>query len=146
MINKTGQSAKNIMSEHANALNVAKSILISYLITIPVFAIFAYILILTDFPQKYISTFVIITTLLSVVIAGWSSTKYIKSKGWLNGGIVGFFYMLVLFLLSSSSYGDFSINIHVITMFIIGTLTGSIGGILGINLRKEPRVGKIKNF
>ncbi|AUG57722.1 TIGR04086 family membrane protein [Acetivibrio saccincola] len=146
MINKTGQSAKNIMSEHANALNIAKSILISYLITIPVFAIFAYILILTDFPQKYISTFVIITTLLSVVIAGWSSTKYIKSKGWLNGGIVGFFYMLVLFLLSSSSYGDFSINIHVITMFIIGTLTGSIGGILGINLRKEPRVGKIKNF
>lgn len=146
MINKTGQSAKNIMSEHANALNIAKSILISYLITIPVFAIFAYISILTDFPQKYISTFVIITTLLSVVIAGWSSTKYIKSKGWLNGGIVGFFYMLVLFLLSSSSYGDFSINIHVITMFIIGTLTGSIGGILGINLRKEPRVGKIKNF
>ncbi|HAA43359.1 MAG TPA: TIGR04086 family membrane protein [Ruminiclostridium sp.] len=146
MINKTGQSAKNIMSEHANALNIAKSILISYLITIPVFAIFAYILILTDFPQKYISTFVIITTLLSVVIAGWSSTKHIKSKGWLNGGIVGFFYMLVLFLLSSSSYGDFSINIHVITMFIIGTLTGSIGGILGINLRKEPRVGKIKNF
>jgi len=146
MINKTGQSAKKIMSEHANALNIAKSILISYLITIPVFAIFAYILILTDFPQKYISTFVIITTLLSVVIAGWSSTKYIKSKGWLNGGIVGFFYMLVLFLLSSSSYGDFSINIHVITMFIIGTLTGSIGGILGINLRKEPRVGKIKNF
>ena len=78
MINKTGQSAKNIMSEHANALNIAKSILISYLITIPVFAIFAYILTLTDFPQKYISTFVIITTLLSVVIAGWSSTKYIK--------------------------------------------------------------------
>lgn len=146
MINKTGQSAKNIMSEHANALSIAKAILISYFITIPVFAIFAYILTLTDFPQKYIPSFVIITTLLSVVIAGWSSTKYIKSKGWLNGGIVGFVYMLVLFLLSSSTYGDFGINMHVATMFIIGTLTGSIGGILGINLKKEPRVNKMKNF
>ena len=54
--------------------------------------------------------------------------------------------MLVLFLLSSSTYGDFGINMHVATMFIIGTLTGSIGGILGINLKKEPRVNKMKNF
>ena len=52
MINKTSQSAKNIMSEHANALSIAKAILISYLITIPVFAIFAYILTFTDFPQS----------------------------------------------------------------------------------------------
>lgn len=146
MINKTSQSAKNIMSEHANALSIAKAILISYLITIPVFAIFAYILTFTDFPQKYIPTFVIITTILSVVIAGWSSTKYIRSKGWLNGGIVGFAYMLLLFLLSSSTYGDFSINMHIVTMLVIGTLTGSIGGILGINLKKEPRINKMKNF
>lgn len=139
MINKTGQSAKTIMSEHANALSIAKAILISYLITIPVFAVFAYILTLTDFPQKYTPYFVIVTTILSVVIAGWSSTKYIRSKGWLNGGIVGFIYMLVLFLLSSSTYGSFSMNAHVITMFVIGTLTGSIGGILGINFKRGPR-------
>ncbi|MDQ2085236.1 TIGR04086 family membrane protein [Herbivorax sp. ANBcel31] len=136
MNNKTGQSAKNIMDEHANTLSIAKAILVSYLITLPVFAIFAYILTFTDFPQKYISSFVIITTLLSVVIAGWISTKYIRSKGWLNGGIVGFVYMLVLFLLSSTTFGDFSINKHVVTMFVIGTLTGSIGGILGINFKR----------
>ena len=52
----------------------------------------------------------------------------------------------LLFLLSSSTYGDFSINMHIVTMFVIGTLTGSIGGIFGINLKKEPRINKMKNF
>jgi len=67
---------------------VIKGILVSYLFTIPMFAIFAYFLKFTDFPLKYMSTAVIITTLLSIVIAGWISTKNVKSKGWLNGAIV----------------------------------------------------------
>lgn len=140
MINKTGQTAKNIINEHANIVTIVKGILVSYLITLPVFAVFAYLLTFTDFPQKYMPTAVIITTLLSIVIAGWSSTKNVKSKGWFNGGIVGIVYMLILFALSSITYENFSINKHVVTMLAIGVLTGSIGGILGINLRKEPRM------
>ncbi|TYQ13299.1 UNVERIFIED_CONTAM: putative membrane protein (TIGR04086 family) [Acetivibrio alkalicellulosi] len=147
MINKTGQTAKNIISEHANKWGVAKGIIVSYLITMPIFLIFAYVLTFTDFPQKYIPLFVIITTLISIALAGWVSTKNVRSRGWLNGGIVGFIYMLVLFILSSITFETFAINKHVVSMFVIGILTGSIGGILGINFKKDSRIKvKKKNF
>jgi len=136
MINKTGQAAKNILNGHSNIIMVIKGILVSYLFTIPMFTIFAYFLKFTDFPLKYMSTAVIITTLLSIVIAGWISTKNVKSKGWLNGAIVGFIYMLILYLVSSIVYREFAINSYVLILLGIGILSGSIGGILGINLKR----------
>ena len=140
MINKTGQTAKNIINEHANIVSMVKGIAIAYLVTIPLFVIFAFFLSHMDFPEKFLPSAVIITTLVSIIVAGWSSTSRIKSKGWLNGGIIGFMYMGILFLASSLAYRDYTINRHVIIMLIIGVITGSIGGILGINLRREPKV------
>jgi len=140
MINKTGQTAKNIINEHANIVSMIKGIAIAYLVTVPMFVIFAFFLSNTDFPDKFIPSAVIITTLVSIIIAGWTSTRKIKSKGWLNGGIVGFIYMAILYLVSSLAYRNYSINRHVIIMLVIGVISGAIGGILGINLRREPRV------
>jgi putative membrane protein (TIGR04086 family) len=139
MINKR-QTAKNIINEHSNIVNITKGIMISYIITIPVFAVFAYFLTLVDFAEDYMPAVVIITTLVSIIFAGWSAASNIRDRGWLNGGIIGFVYMLVLFLLSNIVFRDFVINRHVITMFIIGIITGSIGGIFGINLKKQPRI------
>jgi putative membrane protein (TIGR04086 family) len=140
MINKTSQTAKNIMSEHANIVSMIKGIGIAYFITIPLFMVFAFFLTYMDFPEKFLPTAVIITTLISLIVAGWSSTLKVRSRGWLNGGIIGLVYMVILFIASSLVYRDCSINTHVIIMFVIGMITGSIGGILGINLRKEQRV------
>lgn len=140
MINKTSQTAKNIMSEHANIVSMIKGIGIAYFITIPLFMVFAFFLTYMDFPEKFLSTAVIITTLISLIVAGWSSTCKVRSRGWLNGGIIGLVYMAILFVASSVAYRDCAINSHVIIMFVIGMITGSIGGILGINLRKEQRI------
>ncbi len=139
MINKTSQTAKNIISEHANIVSMIKGIGIAYLITVPLFMIFAFFLSYMDFPEKFLPSVVIITTLISLLAAGWSSTCKVRSRGWLNGGIIGLMYMAILYLASSLAYRDYSINAHVITMMVIGVLTGSVGGILGINLRREPK-------
>jgi len=136
MINKTGQAAKNILNGHSNIIMVIKGhtgILFVYNSDVCYFCVF---LKFTDFPLKYMSTAVIITTLLSIVIAGWISTKNVKSKGWLNGAIVGFIYMLILYLVSSIVYREFAINSYVLILLGIGILSGSIGGILGINLKR----------
>jgi len=66
-----------------------------------------------------------------------------KSKGWLNGAIVGFIYMLILYLVSSIVYREFAINSYVLILLGIGILSGSIGGILGINL-KDNKDSKVK--
>lgn len=127
-------SPKTAKTEKVNLLSVLKAVIISYIITIPVFTLLALLITYTSFPDKFILPGVIVTTIVSILIAGTSSSRNLKSNGWLNGGLVGFVYMLILYLLSSIIFKDFSINEHVLAMVAIGVLTGAIGGIIGINM------------
>ena len=49
---------------------------------------------------------------------------------------IGLIYIFILYLLSSIIFKNFNVDRYVITMGIIGILTGAIGGILGINFKK----------
>jgi putative membrane protein (TIGR04086 family) len=108
-----------------------KGIGVSFLITIPIFAVFALILTYVAFPQKLITPVVLVTTIASIFMAGLIVTGNTGEKGWLSGSITGFVYVLILYFLSSIIFKDFSIDRYVITMAVIGALTGAIGGILG---------------
>ncbi|MCX7920676.1 MAG: TIGR04086 family membrane protein [Clostridia bacterium] len=136
MASQSGQGIKKTLSDHVNLMMVVKGIVVSYLITIPTFIIFAFILTYTDFPEKYISTVVIITTIISILTAGSTATRNVRNRGWLNGAIVGAVYMLVLYLSSSIVFSNFTIDRHVTVMTLIGLLTGAIGGIIGINFKR----------
>ncbi len=135
----TNVNAKAASADGMSLISVLKGILAAYIITIPAFMLFALILTNTDFPQKLISPAVVVTTVISVLTAGSVSTKGLKSRGWLNGSIVGIIYMFVLYIVSSLIFKDFTIDKYVITMTVIGILTGAIGGIVGINIKKETK-------
>lgn len=137
MIKQANQAAKSVLYDRVNLALIFKGIVISYLITIPTFIIFAIILTYTSFPEKYISSTVMVTTIISVLIAGSTATRNVKNKGWMNGGFVGLVYTIVLYLISSIILKNFLIDKHVITVLIIGIITGAIGGIIGINLKKS---------
>ncbi|KNY25443.1 TIGR04086 family membrane protein [Pseudobacteroides cellulosolvens] len=138
------QNIKEALNDHMTLVSIIKGIVISFLITIPFFAAFSLALTYTDFPEKYISSSVIITTVISIVVAGSTATSRINKKGWINGAAVGAVYMLILYLLSSISFNDFTITRHAVTMFIIGILSGSIGGIAGVNLKHNRSRKKVK--
>ncbi len=133
------KSLANSLIEKMNSHRVIKGILVSYIITIPIFLILAYALTFSDFPEKYISTCVLITTIVSILVAGTASTRNVKSRGWLNGASVGLIYVLVLYIFSSLIFRDFSITTRVITMSLIGILTGAVGGIIGINMQSASK-------
>lgn len=142
MIKQEGQGGKLALSEHVSVSMVAKGILASYIITIPIFIIFALVLTYTSFPEKYISPVVVLTTIISVTTAGTVSTRNVRSKGWLNGSVVGFIYMLVLYILSGIIFSDFTISRYVLIMALIGIFAGSIGGIIGINMKRKSHSGR----
>lgn len=133
------QTQKAAPSERLGLVSLVKGLLTAYVITIPAFMLFALILANTDFPSKLISPAVVVTTIISVLTAGLISTKGVKTRGWLNGSIVGLVYMVVLYCFSSLIYNNFLIDRYVITMTAIGVLTGAIGGIIGINTKKSSR-------
>lgn len=140
MIRQATQTAKSTFLEHVSFMSVIKGIAVSYIVTIPTFILFAFILTFTDFPEKFISPAVIITTIISILVAGSTATRNVKNKGWLNGSVVGLAYMLVLYFLSSIVFWNFTISRQIITMLIIGVLTGSIGGIIGINYKRSRHI------
>jgi putative membrane protein (TIGR04086 family) len=112
-----------------------KGIGVSYLVTIPLFVVFSFILSRMEFPERYIDPVVLITTVISILAAGIMTSINLRNRGWMNGIVVGLVYMLILYLASSIVYGSFPVNRHVILMFLIGAITGTIGGIIGINMK-----------
>ncbi len=125
--------------EGLNPLLLLKGLIASYIITIPAFLLFALILSNVDFPQRLVTPVVVIITVISVLTAGAVSTRGVRSRGWLNGSIVGLVYMVILYLFSSIVYKNFALDRNVLTMAVIGVLSGAIGGIVSINTKKSPK-------
>lgn len=133
----TGQTPalKKTLNEHVNLLRVVKGLIISFLVTLPCFLGFALFLTYTDFPEKHTYIAVLITTVISVLVASAYSTKNVKNKGWMNGCFVGILYVVVLYLASSLVFMNFAIDAQVMLSVVIGAIVGCLGGIFGINLR-----------
>ena len=130
----------NQTPENINFLTITKGLLFSYVLTIPLFIILAFVLTYTSFPEKMIIPSVVLVTVISVITAASIVTRNAKSRGWLSGSFVGLLYIFVLYLASSILLANFKIDRYVITMFIIGILSGAIGGITGINTKKTSKV------
>lgn len=126
---------KKSLDEHVNLMRVSKGLILSFLITLPCFLAFALFLTYTDFPEKYTYVAVLITTVISVLVASAYSTKNVKHKGWMNGCFVGVLYVTILYFASSIVFMNFTLDVQVLLTFIIGAIVGCLGGILGINFR-----------
>lgn len=140
MIKQSVQESKKYFGGSIGLVTIMKAIIVSYIITIVAFNMFAFILSYTDFPEKYILPSVVATTIISILFASSTVTKSAKSKGWLNGAAIGLVYMLFLYFISSLVFNNFKVDKYVGTMFAIGILTGAIGGILGINIKTGSRI------
>jgi putative membrane protein (TIGR04086 family) len=144
MVKEAGEGIKSALPGEVKLISILKGVLVSYVITIPTFVVFAFILSNTNYPEKYIMPVVIITTVISILFAGLTATKSIRSKGWLNGAIVGLLYVCILYMLSSIVFKDFSIDKNVVSISILGALAGIAGGIIGVNLKKNSKLKRRK--
>lgn len=129
----------SIEEQGLNTTTIIKSVLISYGLSIVLLAIFAIILTYTSFPESSIPTVVLVVSILSILYAGKLSAKKAKSRGWLAGSITGLLYMVILYLISLTFTQRAVFDSYVILIFILGLITGAVGGIIGINLKKPEK-------
>ncbi len=81
----------------------------------------------------FISKFLLILNFLIIAYVGFYIAQRVKSNGWLNGGIGGMVYMIILILITYFNH-SFSWSM-ILWLLLLGIITGSIGGILGINFK-----------
>jgi len=78
------------------------------------------------------NTVLITENLLILLFVGFYIARKVDKNGWLNGGIGGLIYMVIIILLGTISM---PISIwYIFLLAIMGLIIGSIGGIFGINL------------
>lgn len=130
---------KGSLSDKISILGLGKGILAGYILIIPVFAVLAYIISIMKFPDKYVTGAVVITNIISVIVAGSISSASVREKGWLNGATTGIIYYGILYLVSSMVMHDYHFGLTALTTLITCILGGSFGGMLSIGLRRPER-------
>lgn len=113
---------------------IIKGTIAGYFISLICFLLIGAGLYFTHMSEGIIPTIVIIVYLVSIIVAGFYVARNTQSKGWLNGGIAGVFYIVILIILSYFFLPDFNLSLPLIGKLVLGFIIGAIGGIIGVNL------------
>ncbi|MDI3311198.1 MAG: TIGR04086 family membrane protein [Thermoanaerobacterium sp.] len=117
-----------------NIPGIIVGLLVSYIITLLFFIIYALVLTYTPLSELTLPTLTMLITIIGIVLAGAIAARNTKSKGWLNGGLAGLLYVLLMLFLGVYFVKEAGINAGVALKLIWGVVLGAIGGMIGINL------------
>ena len=111
-------------------------VMMGYAITCIIFLAYAMLITYTQMSERSLPMVIAITTLLSVMLAGFDAAKGASSRGWMWGMIAGFIYVAVLAIIMIVMLPGFFVDGRTITVIALSIGGGGLGGILGINMRK----------
>ena len=111
-------------------------VMMGYAITCIIFLAYAMLITYMQMSERSLPMVVAITTLLSVMMAGFDAAKGANSRGWMWGMIAGFTYVGVLAIIMIVMLPGFFVDGRTITVIVLSIAGGGLGGILGINFRR----------
>ena len=117
-------------------IQLIKGVMMGYAITCIIFLAYAMLITYTQMSERSLPIVIAVTTLLSVMIAGFDASKGAPSRGWMWGMIAGFIYMAVLGVIMIVMLPGFSADTRTLTVIMLSLAGGALGGILGINIRR----------
>ncbi len=115
-------------------LKILKGTAISIGITLLLLLIFAVVLTYTEISENAMPVVIIAISGVSILIGSSISTLKIKKNGMIHGALSGFFYMVIIYALSSIENG-FLLNSTAFIMIGVSIFMGAIGGIVGVNIK-----------
>lgn len=114
-----------------------KGILISYIITMAVFIIFALLITYTDMSEKHIGTVIKITTALVCILSGFITAASANKGGLLWGIISGIFYVAIMCGAGFILVPDYSFSPKLLISLMLAVAGGGLGGVMGINISSK---------
>lgn len=119
--------------QNKSLINIMKGVGIALIATVISLIIFSAILTYTDVSEQVINPVIIVITAISILIGSSIGNVKIRKNGLINGALVGFLYMVIIYFISSILNWDFSFNLYSIIFIAIGIIFGIFGGIIGVN-------------
>lgn len=127
-------SPRNDTKGKINGIYIIKGMLLAYIVSLVAFLIIGGLIHFTKISEDIVPVSVNIVSALSVLIGGLYVAKNVDTRGWLNGGIMGLLYVLILLILSLFLVPDASLGISSFVKLALGFVIGALGGILGVNI------------
>ncbi len=118
-----------------HGINILKSIAFAFVLSVVLLLVVT--LLLTFTPIKEDALPIFSTAIMIISIASGSIYMAFKAeeKGWLNGGIVGILYFLILLLANYLFIKPFVLDIYTLAKFFVSLAAGVIGGMIGVNIK-----------
>lgn len=129
----SGQGGLALYSQDSAIILIVKGLLVALLLSFIFLALNTLLLYLSPLSEAYVPYLVFGGTLLSIFWGSVYVGKRTEKKGWLQGGLTGLFYVLVLMLFCFLFNVSFEPGMNILTKLFLGFAFGSLGGILGIN-------------
>lgn len=90
------------VTESKNSIiHIVKGIAVAYILTFLFLFIFSVLLTYTNINENVIAPVILIITIISILIGSSISSNQIRKNGIINGGMIGFIYIIILYLISS---------------------------------------------
>lgn len=119
----------------AKISHILKGLGYSYVLTLATLLIYNLFLTFGNVSGSTIAMASSIITTLSSAFGGFYASKKIKEKGLIYGILVGFIYIVCLMIIVFLAKETFSFEIEMIYKVLLVSLSGGIGGVLGVNFK-----------
>lgn len=84
-----------------NIIPIIKGIVIAFFITLLLLFLFSILLTYTNISENTTAPVILIITAISILVGSSIGSSKIRKNGLINGGIVGFSYIMFLYIISS---------------------------------------------
>nr|WP_252187873.1 TIGR04086 family membrane protein [Anaeromonas frigoriresistens] len=109
--------------------------ILSFIVTLIFFVLFTLILTYTKLSENLIPLIDSIILIISISLGAIKMSINTSKRGFLNGGVVGLVYIVILIIFSMIFMKDFQFSTYTLTKLIIGLVTGILAGMIGVNLK-----------
>lgn len=117
--------------------HMVTGVLIGFAITAIILLGYAMLITYTQMSERSLHLVVAVTTLLSVMVAGFDAARGAHYKGWLWGMGAGFLYIAVLAIMMMVLIPNFGVDGRTVMILVLAVVGGGLGGILGINMKRK---------
>lgn len=116
-------------------VHILKGLGYAYIITLIILLVYNLLLTYTNMSADSVSIVTSFITTISSAIGGFYACKHIQEKGLIYGFIVGLSYIILLILMFYLAEEKYIFDITVLYKAILVSISGAIGGVLGVNFK-----------
>lgn len=122
------------VKDFSKIIYLLKGLLLAFIVTSVLIIFFSLMLTYSTLRESKMPLLNTVIMIASITSGSIYIGRRIKEKGWINGGLIGISYYVLLIMLNLLFLKPFVIDIFSITKLFLACITGIIGGIIGINI------------